>query len=106
MLGMHVAGNVTAVQHKARVQPAQVDRIQAALRASQRDVPPSPTRKLNRAINEENERFIGSELDNQQQVVRWAGVALTASIWPLLRQSALEALLCTEQTTRSIGSSL
>jgi hypothetical protein len=49
---------------------AQVDRIQAALRTPQRDVPPSPTRKLNRAINEENERFIGSELDNQQQIVR------------------------------------
>jgi hypothetical protein len=44
-------------------------------------VPPSPTHKLNRAINEENARFIGSELENQQQVVRWASSYSLICAW-------------------------
>ena len=49
---------------------SQVERLTAALKASQVGGASSPTRKLNRAINEENEHFIGSELEQQQQIVR------------------------------------
>ena len=48
----------------------QVDRMSAALKAPQQAAPPSPTRKLNSAIHEENEAFIGEQGGAQQQMMR------------------------------------
>ncbi len=50
--------------------------MSAALKALQQAAPPSPTRKLNSAINEENESFIGEQGGVQQQMMRcgwWRG---------------------------------
>mmetsp|Transcript_6246 Transcript_6246/g.17930 ORF Transcript_6246/g.17930 Transcript_6246/m.17930 type:complete len:229 (-) Transcript_6246:362-1048(-) len=48
----------------------EVDRMMNALRAPQQAAPPSPTRKLNSAIHEENESFIGEQHSTQQQMMR------------------------------------
>ena len=36
------------------------------------DAPPTPTRKLGKAIADENERFLGGQSQQQQQIIRWA----------------------------------
>lgn len=50
----------------------EAERMLAAVTAPQprQHEPSSPTRKLNKAIHEENERFIGGEGDRQMQMVR------------------------------------
>ena len=35
------------------------------------DAPPTPTRKLGKAIAEENERFLSGQSQSQQQIIRW-----------------------------------
>ena len=36
------------------------------------DAPPTPTRKLGKAIADENERFLSGQSQKQQQIIRWA----------------------------------
>ena len=49
-----------------------MERAQAALKAgaSGSGAPPTPTRKLATAIQEENEKFLGTEQQRQQQIIR------------------------------------
>ncbi len=43
-------------------------------RAAGGDAPPTPTRKLGKAIGDENERFLSGQSQQQQQIIRWASL--------------------------------
>ncbi len=55
------------------------------------DAPPTPTRKLGKAIGDENERFLSGQSQQQQQIIRCRGRARACAV--NMRWAALLALV-------------